>query len=248
MSGGPISLGRRSAVVLLHGETVDDLGFAWIRPGARPVRVPLWTQSTPIALSPTRVLVASQSESGAGDEELMNAFQLGDPPRPSTIEVPYAQTYSAAETTVLGNGRAVQAEFLPQDGLGPFVSFLDGVPEGIVLDDVALDVAGPDVSLRARFALPEPKTFAEADVTLRIGAVQQRIPASAIGRTTRGFRYRDPSGEHGFFRLVDYDAKRKRLRAVGRSVEADAPLGANRVVSLESTEFYVASTTASSGE
>jgi hypothetical protein len=44
-----------------------------------------------------------------------------------------------------------------------------------------------------------------------------------------------------FFRLVEYDARRDVLRATGRSALPVAPLGTNRVVSLESTEFYVAS-------
>jgi hypothetical protein len=72
-------------------------------------------------------------------------------------------------------------------------------------------------------------------------AAVQTIPAAAIQKTRRGFRYRDETGANGFFRLVEYDVRKKTLRATGRSALPIAPLGTNRVVSLESTEFYVAS-------
>jgi hypothetical protein len=238
--GGAVSLGRRSAVVRL-GDAFGDFGFAWIRPGAPPLRVPLPTQSQPIALSPTRFVIAGDSDAGGEADELMHAYKLDDPPRARTIEVPYAQTLSREPWALLGNGRAIQAAYLQTDPLTPFFAILDGMPGGMMLDDVVLDVAGADVSLRAKLAMPEPKAFGEADLTLRIGDVRQRIRADAIRPTSRGFRYRDPEGANGFFRLVDFDAKRKRLRAVGRSDEAEAPIGTNRVVSLESSELYVAS-------
>jgi hypothetical protein len=238
-AGAPVSLGRRSAAVLVTGPSFADRGFAWVRPGAQPLFVPLFTPSWPIALSPTRLLIASSN--GPFDEELMHVFALGERPRATTIEVPHAFLDTSMSTVLLGNGRAVQLEPRTESEFGPVLTFLDGMPGGIVLDDVALEVAGPTVKLRARFALPEPKTFGEADLTLRIGAVQQRIPADAIRPTSRGFRYRDPDGASGFFRLVEYDAKKKRLRVEGRSADAEAPLGANRVVALESSEFYAAS-------
>jgi hypothetical protein len=240
-SEAPVPMGCDSAVVPVVTPDIDDGGFAIVRRGAPSLFFPLFWHASPIALSTTRVLAASEGPSPfeSPEDEVMNVLRLdGRPRKGKAFAVPHATNFFRPR--LLGNGRAIQYETYHQIGSTRVVRILDGLPGGARLERVALTTAGPEVSLRARFALPDPSVFGSAELTARIGNVLQRIPAESIVATRRGFRYEDPSGEHGFFRLVEYDVKRGVLRLSGRSVLPVAPLGTNRVISLESSEFYVA--------
>jgi hypothetical protein len=195
-------------------------------------------------LSPTRVLIAAGTGNGVtqgeAQDDVVHLLAPNGNPKRATLPVPNARSVIGPPVPI-GNHRVIQLENHVENTPLRHLQIIDGVPGGIVLDRISLAAVGSEVELRARFALPEPEVFGIADLILRVGAVQQRIPAATIAKTRRGFRYRDESGANGFFRLVEYDVRRKRLRAIGRSVLPIASLGANRVVSLESSEFYIAS-------
>jgi hypothetical protein len=234
-SAFPVPLGLHAAV--LRGGP----GFVVVRDRgpSLPLRVPL--AEIPVALSPSRfLLVAAPSNT----REVLKVVSARRGAKPSRITIPYENSGEDgwSPLLLLGNGRALRVESAVSSHLGPQRAWvIGGLPGGIVLDEVALSVSGPDVALDARFALPEPEVFALADLTLRIGDVRQTIPAAALTATPDGFRYVDAAGANGFFRLVEYDARAQTLHVEGRSAEPDAPLGTNRVVSLESTEFSIAS-------
>jgi hypothetical protein len=245
----PVAVGDRAAVVTAQRD--GETGIVIARRSGLTRFIPRpWAGDGVRVLSPRRFLTtrAGARPYESREDEVLDVFTLGAKPRFASAVVPYARgTGAFGPPELLGNGRGVFIDSSTfsnyNDGLSDLRSLrvVEGLPDGIRLKKVALEVDGADVRLAAGFSLPAPATFVLADLTLRIGDVSQTIPAAAIRRTGRRFTYSDPEGANGFFRLVEYDARARTLRVEGRSAEPEAPLGTNRVVSLESTEFYIAS-------
>jgi hypothetical protein len=210
-----------------------------IRVGRKPLRVRAGGIGDAIALSPAKFLfVKREPARPTPDDGVVRLVTARKNAQRVGLNVPAAHLSNVP--LPIGNGRAVSAQ-LDDDELVPFerrLRIVEGLRGGDRLDDVALAVDGPDATVSA--ALAEPAVFPLDDLTVRVGEIAQVLPAAAIATTATGFRYADATGANGFFREVEYDAAARRLELVGRSAEPIAPIGPAPILSLESTDLYIA--------
>ena len=262
----PVALGEDGVAVRVG--TYESNSLVLIRDlGTHPsiTMVPLEdVVTTPFWLAPATLMVPTEGATPGEtpeDEAVAMIRPFEDAPAIESQIVPFVHQGSSGEWSgtfgewpvPLGNGRVLfpaADEFPALPGPGQGLQILEGFAGDVRLETERVDLeVRPGRTSRAlavaRFSLPDPARFAAADLEVRLGDAIQMLPADSIVATPDGFLYSDPAGSAGFFRRVEYRTSEGQLIVDGRGAWATParrkPTRArNLILSLESTELYVA--------